>query len=239
MFDMKIKTKENDFFPNKGIKVYSILNYFQDAATDHAILIGLGYDQMIKDNMLWVVLRIRFDIYNDINYLDEISIETWPEPKSKVDFGRSYLIKDNQGNVLIRGKAVWVVIDSVKRKIVRSSEVIRYKDEYTHKSIYDEPIKKLEHIEYKNYKKVCTYKVKEEDIDLNGHMNNTKYAKIVFDSINVSNRKIISGQIDFINEARLNDLIDIYVIDSKDKIKSCGIINDKISFELDVELKGC
>ena len=239
MFNMKIKTKEIDFFPNKGIKVYSILNYFQDAAAQHAVLINLGYDDMIKDNMLWVVLRIKFDVYKDINYLDEINIKTWPEPKSKVDFGRSYLIEDMDENVLVKGKAVWVVIDSVKRKIVRSSDVIRYKDEYTHKSIYDEPIKKLEHIEYKNYKKVCTYKVKEEDIDLNGHMNNTKYAKIVFDSVNVSNRNIVSGQIDFINEARLNDLIDIYIIDDNDKIKSCGIINDKISFELDVLLKRC
>lgn len=235
-YRLSMLTRTTEFDKDDKLTIYAILDFFQQAASIHATKIGLGFDEMIKANMLWVVLRIKFNILSDtIKPLDEITVETWPEPKGKIEFIRSHVIYDSQNKVAIDGRASWVVIDSEKRRILRAKDVYQYNDDYTEEAVNNNELKKIEPFDYKEMEKVYTYKVYKMDLDHNGHVNNTKYANMAFNAIEYNGRSVKSGQIDFINEAKLNDSIDIYVKDFGDYIKVMGILDDKISFILKLD----
>lgn len=230
-YRLNMLTRTNEFDMNDQLTVYAILDYFQQAASIHATKLGLGFDVMYEQKMLWVVLRIKFNVLqNTIKPLEEVTLETWPEPKGKIEFGRSHIVYDANNEIAITGKASWVVIDSEKRRLLRARDVTQYSDSFTEKSVYDTELHKLEPFDYKQMEKAYTYTIYKMDLDHNGHVNNTRYANMAFNAIDYKGRKIKSGQIDFVNEAKLNDLVDIYVLDLESSIKIMGIIEDKISF---------
>ena len=53
--------KKEDFF-SYGISPYAVLKVFNTASTNHAELIGVGFEDMLKKNLLWVSMRIKFQI---------------------------------------------------------------------------------------------------------------------------------------------------------------------------------
>jgi acyl-ACP thioesterase len=73
------------------------------------------------------------------------------------------------------------------------------------------------------------YVVRYCDLDLNNHMNNTKYSDIV----NFDYSKIIKFcQIDYIHEVRYEDTLKVKTMNIENGLKVEGISNDNISFRM-------
>ena len=43
--------------PDGKLNLYSLFNYMQDIASDHAIKLGFGRDDLMRDNRFWVLSR--------------------------------------------------------------------------------------------------------------------------------------------------------------------------------------
>ena len=88
MNEMKYETKiilYNSYFDvNERLTPKSILNIFQDVASHHAEEIGVGFDDLIKLNLYWVLSRIKFDIISMPYINQEVIIQTWPHEKGRI-----------------------------------------------------------------------------------------------------------------------------------------------------------
>ena len=48
--------------PDSRSTLYSLFNYMQDIASDHAILLGFGRDDLLKKNHFWVLSRMYAEV---------------------------------------------------------------------------------------------------------------------------------------------------------------------------------
>lgn len=190
-----------DFCGN--LKLNSILNYFQEVATRHAMILNIDYHNLIKVNEFWVLSRICAEVDRYPKLGDEITVVTYPISPRLVDCDRDYYILDKSGEVLIRGVSKWLILDSNTHKIKKVNP--RYFEglSFFDKRAIQNPEWKVEQVE--NMEEVYNNKVTLDDIDFNRHMNNSKYANVIFNAFSpedVLDKKIKAFSINYLSEMR-------------------------------------
>ena len=200
------------------LKLSSLFLYFQDVATVHAEKLGIGMKQMQKmHNALWVLARIRVHIERYPLWGENITVETWYEKPRKVEITRNFLLKDIQGNILASAVSTWVVIDMDTRKLKRIDSVFSPHPDETRKRPIDcslgrfQPNGPLERV----YKRIVGY----SDIDVNEHLNNSRYIDFIMDCFGIEyhkNYSVESIEIDYKNEAFAGDTITLFKTNPKD-----------------------
>lgn len=205
-----IDLRDVDF--TKKLKSSTLFGYFQDVASLAAENLGFGIETLNeKFGVAWVVTRIRVEITRMPIWDEEIIIETWPLEPSKVEFDRDYLVKDINGDVIIRAVSKWVIMDIKERRIKRSEVIgIHYPEKITKRALEGRLVK------LKNYgqlEEVYTKVIGYSDIDFNGHLNNSKYVDFMMDCFPIEDHKNHSIQtidINFNHEALPGDTITLY-----------------------------
>ena len=208
--DFHIDLRDVDF--TKKLKLSTLFSFFQDIASLAAEHLGFGIATLEgKHGVAWVLTRIRVDILRHPLLDENIVIETWPYEPGKVEFDRDYLVKDANGEVIIRAASKWVIMDIQERKIKRSEVIgIRFPETRMERVIEGKLPKlkdfgKLEAV----YNKVIGY----SDIDFYGHLNNSKYVDYIMDCFQVKDHKnntIHTIDINFNHEALPGDSITLY-----------------------------
>lgn len=211
---------------NNNLTAKAILGIFQDVASIHGEEIGVGYEAMLSKNLYWVLSRVKFDIIRMPKINEEVVIETWPHEKGRIDFDRDMKISSKNGEVLIIGTSKWCVINSNTRMLERTDN-INYIGEICPNINYADRFNKI--ILPNEEKQFCfTHRVQFSDLDHNKHMNNTNYANLV---LNACKRKNISHfEINFINESKFDETIDVSLISHEDEEYIIGTNNEKTIF---------
>lgn len=207
--------------PLKNLGLFGTLQFLEDIAGLHADELGLGYQQMVEQDAFWVLTRQKLQMKKWPKWKDEIEIRTWSrEPKGLSAF-RDYEILNNN-EVIGECTTSWMVLDGVERrpmKINRTPEQLNSRKE-------DECLKiSTEKVIFKNDPmNVIKFTVRNSDLDMNLHVNNTKYAQWALNSIPFDKHRtmqLVSYDINFLGEAYLNDEINvqIYVEDGVERPK--------------------
>lgn len=193
----------------KKVKLSSIFSYFQEIASMHVDNLGIGVTTIEeKHNIAWVLIRIRVDIIQYPRWKDEVIIETWPQLPRKLEFERDFIVRDLEGNIMIRAVSTWIILDIGSRELRKSELIaIEYPSIIEERAI-DCRLGKLKAFGEPEiaYKKVIGY----SDIDINGHLNNSKYVDFIMDCFSVENHKqynVKSIQVSYINEALPGDTV--------------------------------
>lgn len=221
-----IDLRDVDF--KKELKLSTLFGYFQDIANMAAYELGAGIDNLSENfSVAWVLAKIRVEIIRIPVLGEEITIKTWPLPPKRVEFQRDFLVLDQDGKVIIRGISTWVIIDINDRKLKRADTIgLNYPEEITERAI-DVKLGKLQdfgNIELA-YKKVIGY----SDIDLNGHLNNSKYVDYIMDCFPIekhSNHQVTSIEVHFVNEALPGETIAMF-FDSSESMSKIVYIEGK------------
>ena len=165
----------------RRLRLSALLGYLQHAATEHAISTGFGGDRMIADyRAMWLLVRTHLTQFRPI-FVDDACVEvrTWCR---RIDSApivlRDFDIVVN-GNLVGEAITSWVLVDVDTRKIIKPNTIPELHSG-THPSQTKElrPQKvamptKMESVMYRP--------VYYSDTDINGHMNNIKYADIACD----------------------------------------------------------
>ena len=208
LFSLDI-TFEKEDFDDVNLKPFSIMQKFQTIATSHAENLGLDYHSMLKKNLLWITMRIKYKIDKMPASGQKLVLKTYPLAKNMIEFDRDFLIETENGEILIRGTSKWCLIDKDTRKLCRMSS-IDYDFENVYGTAFEGKFLKTDTF-VPEFAPDYSYQVIDSDIDVNGHMNNTMYSKIIGNFIKHNGKKIEEYQVNFLKEAFLGNRIDVYI----------------------------
>lgn len=185
----------------------AVLSLFQQAADAHARSMGVGFEALLKRGLLWVVTRIRYRILKMPAPNQAVEITTWPLPPSRLGFERNYTVTDPEGNLLIQGESLWVVIDTATRKLAAGGALYPQGDYRTDRP-FAERARRLR--DFEGTPAGCIVPT-QEHIDRNGHVNNTHYAAFAWDA--AGKPAVHAFQIDYIHEVLVGQPLQLYTAD--------------------------
>ncbi len=180
-----------------NIRPRAVLALFQDAAGVHAESLGVGFEALLKKNLLWVVTQIRYRVIKPIGGEQEITVETWPLPPNRLGFERCYRLLDTQGELLIEGTSNWVVIDTQTRKMAAAGDLYPPM-EFCFDKTFADRARRIK--DFEAAAAACTVIPDGSLIDNNGHVNNTHYPSFAETALGGHQGKISAFQIDFLHE---------------------------------------
>lgn len=234
-----VDLRDVDF--TKKLRLSNLFSLFQDIASLASENLGIGIETLEEQfGVAWILTRIRVEMLRYPSWDEEISIETWPLEPNKIEFDRDYLVKDKNGNIIIKAVSKWVIMDIKERKLRRTGLIgIQYPEKITKRAM-DGKLEKLKNFGklIPAYDKVIGY----SDIDFNGHLNNSKYVDYIMDCFPVEDHvhhSIKTIDLHFKNEALPGETIrlwkDISLID-QNRIYIEGKAGDKIVFQSEVSI---
>lgn len=218
-----------------GIKPYALLDIFQRIAGDHADLLGCGNAFCEEHNYAWIIVRQEVYIYNNPTPMETVVVKTFPHIPSRVECKREYEISSKSGEVYAKGCASWVLVDLRTFKMLKSDNIYP-QGEFVESSLFkDKLIKPLNVKCDDNY--LCDYTVVKSDIDIYHHMNNAKYAELLFDYCDYKAVEIGHFAVNYINQIKQNNTMKIYKQKEANKTYVTGMRDDVIIFTSVVDKK--
>ena len=191
-----------DFDAKGNIKASSLMYAFQEIAGAHADSLGFGFDDLIANNYIWVLTKLRFEIKEKLEADKDYILRTYPRPRKGVTFYRDYYIYDGDMQVAV-GTSQWCIINFETRRIERAK--IDFDGTYIDSEPFENGIEKFK-VDQESLVKIGSHKVTEDDLDDNEHVNNCRYAVMVEDELSGHNEHSIY----FSKEALLGDEIILY-----------------------------
>ena len=164
-----VSTLHSDCFGR--CKPSALLRFAQDAAGEHCVLLGTDWNSMAKHRYFWAVIRQRMEITRLPKDGETVTVKTWPMPSTRVAYPRATEGFDDQGNSLFKIISLWVIMDMDTRAMVLpgNSGIDVPGTSFGTELKVPGSISAFEGS--KDIHRTVTY----SDLDLNGHMNNTRY----------------------------------------------------------------
>lgn len=225
-------TRDVDYMSR--IKASAVLDIFQEIASRGAEGLGLGYNDMMRRGMFWVLSRIKFKMCDHLTYLDKIDARTWPRKSGGVFFERDYQLIKN-GNIAVSASGMWCVLDAETHRLLPAKKLNLFDIDFITEEALGEKLSKIPTdgiFEHRYSRKVLP-----SDLDFNRHVNNTKYADFVIDSLpnDFADKRISAMQINYLRETRLDEIIDTEYYTDGNAVNVFGRSGDDNVFESRVE----
>ena len=197
-YEKKYYLKATDFDRYLRIKPTSVLEILQDVAGSHAETFGAGLFDFMKKARMWVVVRNKYVVVKQPERYTTITAETWPLASRGVKFRREFILRNESGEVLIKASSEWAVVSTETRSIILAKDVYPQTEILRVDQALEEKLESIN--EQEQLEKSCLINPTFSDIDVNGHVNNTKYAQYILDAISPDEKGIVSFQIDYHKE---------------------------------------
>ncbi len=218
-FSKEYYLRTADFDSYECFTPRAILELFQDIASAHAEKIGVGFCDLLSKDLLWVIARTKFTVEKQVERFSTVKVKTWALKPQRLIFRREYLIFDTNGEIAVKGSADWMVIGRKTRALTTCGNIYPENAEYKEELALDERLKKIKAIDgdttYFNVTPAFS------DIDLNGHVNNTKYADFAINATNPE-KPIKAFQIDYHKEVLLDEKLKLTAVSNTEKTVISG-----------------
>ncbi len=196
---------QNELNKFDDLSVCGILDYFQDIAGRHAEQNNIGYLGTNSQGINWILARTRFEIVGTRNYLDDIVVKTWPNKPGRFEVERNYLITDKNARTIVKGSSTWVLVNTKTKTLAPSSLIYKDKDEFISDKLFSNKLSSLV-IDQTKFNKSYSFVVKENMLDHNMHMNNSRYGEEFINAICIKELyKVKYFEINYVKESKLFD----------------------------------
>lgn len=203
------RVNANDMDANNIVSASGILRFMQDAAFSQMETDGLSYGTLVeKHGVAFILSKIRMFLYAPLYSHDRIIGESWACPSHGATFLRCYRIL--RGNERIaEAVSAWALVGVADKRLHRVGEIAMPFGEEAPIAL-DSPSRMKIPSELP-LSLVGERTVAYEDIDSNGHMNNTKYPDMLCGFIgDMHSSRVASLHLHFQHEAPLGATIRVY-----------------------------
>ena len=169
-----ITLRPRDCDLNDAWRPSSILASMQDISAEHALLLGCGREELLKKNIVWVLSRMELHMDRYPRGGEQIKLVTFPTPTRLSFFPRYYIMTDAHGEMIGKAGSLWLLMDIQTRRLMPAGDVARLIPDNRDLSVpmrLPAAVGALQGEEF-----VSTVRPLYTDLDVNGHVNNTRYA---------------------------------------------------------------
>ena len=186
----------------------ALLKYIQEAANIQTSLSKPSAAGLRDEGKYFVVTKLVLSVKEPLYARDDITVSTWACPSKGVTFNRCGMI-ERDGEVCATLSSAWALIDSVKGGFVRVNDVSFDFGEREALPL-SRPLK-LRIPDEAEMRLLGEYTVSYRDTDVNGHMNNTVYADVLFSFIpDCMHKRLTALTINYLHEAPYGRSFKVY-----------------------------
>ena len=228
-YQMKMKIPFDMSDMNGHIKLPSLILLSLQVSGSQSAQLGVSDKEILeKYNLVWIITEYDIDVIRLPRFAEEITIETEALSYNRLFCYRRFTIYDESGQAIIQMLATFALMDRDSRKVhsVDPEMVAPYLSEFSKKIIRGPKYTDLDNPTSKDYH------VRFYDLDLNGHVNNSKYLDWIFE---VMGADFLMGHIPqkinlkYVKEVRPGGMItSSYELDgsqSRHQVTSQGVVN--------------
>lgn len=210
----------------------AIFTRMQEMGEEHAAEYNLGRMTIIEDyGIVWAITRMHLRMERYPRLAQEIRARTWALEPTKAWFRRHYSFADMEGNALGVASSQWVLLDLEDRILRRPSVIGPYPFDAADQPALEEPRK----ISFRGDMDLKTVrKVLYSDVDMNGHMNNTRYLNWIcelFPTEFLREFQLHDVRINYVAEARIDQEVELYMAQADDGYYISGRTDAKNVFD--------
>ncbi len=200
-----IHTYESDF--DGRARLVSLLNFLQDAAGDHASLLGWSVMDLIKKNMTWVLSRYHVRVRRYPAWGERVDVATWPSGRHGFFALRDFDVTDGDGKPVLAGTTSWMVLQTERRQPVKLDDILTSKFILDRRALPDdfEPLPVIEAAD-----REVAFRVEMGHLDLNKHVNNAVYVQWAIEAVPeevLSRRRPVEVEVSYRAEAFFGDTV--------------------------------
>ena len=216
--EILLRSKDVDMY--RRLRTSELFRLLQEASIRHTEQLGMGRDKTLDRGILWVLLMQRAEIARMPEYDETVVLKSWPGKTMHLLFPRYYALETADGESLLKASALWSLVDQSTRKVV-------FPEKY---GVVIEGAATGEEIAMPGAvaKSECTqaqdFTVPYSFVDLNGHMNNTRYFDLAEDCVGAAaaGRLLRGISVEYQNEARLGQTLHLRWGGEDGKVFLCG-----------------
>lgn len=239
-FEQKFTIPCYDTDASWRLKPSSFMDLAQEAAGQHAVYLGFGYDDLIATNTAWILSRVHVEFVDAPKWRENITLRTWHKGLNRLFFLRDFILTDDQGRERVKATTSWLVLNLETRRLVRDPKLMEEGTVCTD-NVIETPADKVVMPKDIDPQYVMDHHVAYSDVDMNGHTNNAMYMQWAMDAVDydiASTRPVKWFTINFNHETKPGDIVALYKVVKEEEdgrhVFVEGKVNDQSAFTVEI-----
>ena len=194
------------------LKPAAFMDLAQEAAGLHAVYLGFGYDDLIKNHTAWILSRVIVKFIDTPLWRDDVTLTTWHKGFNRLFFIRDFVMTDKEGRERIKATTSWLVLDLESRSMVRDPQLVEVGTTCMENAI-ETPADRVRMPRDVEPEIAAEHIVGYSDVDMLGHANNAMYMQWAMDAVDyetASSRPVKEFTINFNHELKAGETITLY-----------------------------
>jgi acyl-ACP thioesterase len=158
----------------------SLCRYFLEAAWNHAEALGVGFNDLQCQQKFWVLSRLLVGVERSPAWGSPVTVRTWPRQARSVFAMRDFEFLDGAGMQLVAGSSAWLVLDVVSKRPQRLQKLLPGLENWQDNAALGRDPEKLPDVD--SWDNVASVTVRYSDIDVNRHVNSSRYIGWILDT---------------------------------------------------------
>ncbi len=219
-------------------RISDVLALMQELAGTHAHFLGCGREVMLKQNIVWVLSRTELFMDRYPRVGETVRVETFPMNNKRWFFPRYYLFFDEKKECIGKAGALWLLMDFAERKMAPPEAALAYLPD---NSDLTAPLPFPGHIPLvEGESRLFPYHPVYTDIDVNRHVNNTRYADMLCNALGMDllqSQEIAHLLIHYQKEVRLQDELQLTLTWQEKAFRLTGTHGEEKHFDMGGEFR--
>lgn len=214
-----VKVYESDNLERGGL--ITLFNYFQNSAWGHYSRVDKVLGPFLSRSQIWAMTRAEIRLERPARWQEVVELTTWSRGIEKMMAFRDFIISGANGERIAAGTATWVVLDLEEKRIQRLSDIAAKWPSKPDTFSINKNAEKVDPPLNPEYDE--TFRVRYSDMDLNHHVNSSRYIQWMLDSFGrefLEKNELKKAEINFLDEAMPGD----EVFTGREKISGTPLI---------------
>ena len=239
-FEQKFTIPCYDTDASWRLKPSSFMDLAQEAAGQHAVYLGFGYDDLIATNTAWILSRVHVEFVDAPKWRENITLRTWHKGLNRLFFLRDFILTDDEGRERVKATTSWLVLNLETRRLVRDPKLME-EGTVCLDNVIETPADKVVMPKDAEPQYVMDHHVAYSDVDMNGHTNNAMYMQWAMDAVDydiASTRPVKWFTINFNHETKPGDIVALYKVVKEEEdgrhVFVEGKVGDQSAFTVEI-----
>ena len=232
-YDETFHLRPRDCDLNDKWRPSAILETMQDVAGTHSKLLGCGRDELVKKNMVWVLSRLELHLDRYPSAGEQVTVHTFPTPTRICFFPRYYIFTDARGSMIGKAGSLWLLLDLGTRRMLPPGDVGRLIPDNKDLSVPMNLPATVGNLQGEEF--VSEYRPVYTDLDVNGHVNNTRYVDWLCNALGIDLMKEFEPDhiiVNYNHEVLPGQVVHLRRILKNNEFRLSGKVGDTAAFEI-------